>query len=238
MSQKNQISIVKETDNWLVINKPPFVPSLPERGKFTAESVMDWSRRFWPEAILCHRIDRETSGALLIAKNLDAFKHLTLQFEHRTVQKKYHAIIDGRVAFEELWVDLPINTEQIGKIRIDKINGKPAQTKFHTLEMFRHFTLMECEPKTGRLHQIRVHLASQNAKIAGDVLYRSVIPKLSTIKRKISGEDTDLIQRFALHAKSLEFNDLDGSRVFIETEYPKDFAVFLKLLNKYDQFAS
>jgi 23S rRNA pseudouridine955/2504/2580 synthase len=80
-------------------------------------------------------------------------------------------------------------------------------------------------------------LASQNAKIAGDVLYKSIIPKLSTIKRKISGEDTDLIQRFALHAKSLEFNDLDGSRVFVETEYPKDFAVFLKLLNKYDKYS-
>ena len=141
------------------------------------------------------------------------------------------------IRVEDLWVDLPINTEQIGKIKIDKINGKPAQTKFHTLELFKHFTLLECEPKTGRLHQIRVHLASQNAKIAGDVLYKSIIPKLSTIKRKISGEDTDLIQRFALHAKSLEFNDIDGSRVFVETEYPKDFAVFLKLLNKYDKYS-
>ena len=75
MSQKNPITIVRETDNWLVINKPPFVPSLPERGKFTAESVMDWSRRYWPDAILCHRIDRETSGALLIAKNLDVSCH-------------------------------------------------------------------------------------------------------------------------------------------------------------------
>jgi 23S rRNA pseudouridine955/2504/2580 synthase len=236
MSQKHTITIVKETDEWLVINKPPFVPSLPERGKFTAESVMDWSRRFWPDAILCHRIDRETSGALLIAKNLEAFKHLTLQFEHRTVQKKYHAIADGRVVFEDLWVDLPINTEQIGKIRIDKINGKPAQTRFQTIKLFKHYTLLECEPKTGRLHQIRVHLASQNAKIAGDTLYKSIIPKLSIIKRKISGEDTDLITRFALHAKSLEFNDLDGSRVKVETDYPKDFAVFLKLLDKYDQY--
>ena len=234
MSHKQPITIIQESENWLVINKPPYVPSLPERGKFTAESVMDWSRRHWPDAILCHRIDRETSGALLIAKNPEAFRHLTMQFEHRTIHKIYHAIADGRVQFDQLWVDLPINTEQIGKIKIDRQFGKPAQTRFHTLKHFRNFTLLECEPKTGRLHQIRVHLASQNAVIAGDVLYRSRIPKLSQIKRKISGDDTDLIQRFALHARSLSFDDLDGKRIEVVAEYPKDFAVFLKLLEKYD----
>ena len=69
MSQKQVIQIIAETDDWVVINKPPFVPSLPERGKYTAEPVMEWSRKRWPDSILCHRIDRETSGALLIAKN-------------------------------------------------------------------------------------------------------------------------------------------------------------------------
>jgi 23S rRNA pseudouridine955/2504/2580 synthase len=89
-------------------------------------------------------------------------------------------------------------------------------------------------PKTGRLHQIRVHLASQNAKIAGDELYGSTIPMLSRIKRKISGEDRPLIERFALHAHQLEFTDLSGSVKVVTAPYAKDFEVFLKLLSKYD----
>ncbi len=228
------IQIIHETDNWLVINKPPYIPSLPERGKYTAESVIEWAKKKWEDAILCHRLDRETSGCLIIAKNADAYRHISIQFEKRRVKKLYHAIVDGKVRFHELWVDLPINTENVLKIRIDKQNGKSAQTLFNTLQNFNHFTLIECQPRTGRLHQIRVHLASQNAKIAGDLLYGSQIPKLSLIKRKFSGEDTVLMPRFALHAREVEFEDLNGELCSFEAEYPKDFSVFLKLLNKYD----
>ncbi|MFN5890100.1 MAG: RluA family pseudouridine synthase [Bacteroidota bacterium] len=228
------ITIIAETENWVAVNKPPYVPSLPERGKYTAESVMEWARKRWPDSTLCHRIDRETSGVLLVAKHLEAFRHFAQQFEHRKVRKTYHAIANHQLHFKDFWVDLPIFAEQVGKIRIDRNHGKPAQTRFNTLTVFRHYTLLECEPKTGRLHQIRVHLQSQNASIAGDILYKSDIPYLSKIKKKLHGEDTPLIQRFALHARELELLDLDQSPLKITAEYPKDFAVFLKLLNKYD----
>ena len=95
--------------------------------------------------------------------------------------------------------------------------------------------MIQCRPKTGRLHQIRVHLSSQNAKISGDILYGSQIPMLSKIKRKLSGEDRPLIERFALHAYQLKFTDLDGSIQEIQAPYAKDLEVFLKLLRKYDQ---
>lgn len=229
------ITIIAETENWVAVNKPPYVPSLPERGKYTAESVMEWARKQWPDSTLCHRIDRETSGVLLVAKHLEAFRHFAQQFEHRKVRKIYHAIANHQLHFRDFWVDLPIFAEQVGKIRIDKNHGKPAQTRFNTLTVFKHFTLLECEPKTGRLHQIRVHLQSQNASIAADELYKSEIPRLSKIKRKLHGEDTVLIQRFALHARELELLDLDQSPMHIVAEYPKDFSVFLKLLHKYDQ---
>ncbi len=228
------ITIIAETENWVAINKPPYVPSLPERGKYTAESVMEWARKRWPDSTLCHRIDRETSGVLLVAKHLEAFRHFAQQFEHRKVRKTYHAIANHQLHFKDFWVDLPIFAEQVGKIRIDRNHGKPAQTRFNTITIYRHFTLLECEPKTGRLHQIRVHLQSQNASIAGDVLYKSEIPYLSKIKKKLHGEDTPLIQRFALHARELELLDLDQTPLKISADYPKDFAVFLKLLNKYD----
>ncbi len=233
--KKQHITIIAETDRWVAINKPPYVPSLPERGKYTAESVLEWSRKQWPESILCHRIDRETSGALLIAKDAETYRHVSMQFEKRQIEKIYHAIVDGVVEFQDFWVDLPINTDNLNNIKIDKQFGKLAQTHFQTLEIFRHFTLLECKPKTGRLHQIRVHLSSQNAKIAADELYGSKTPMLSLVKRKISGEDRPLIQRFALHARELVFKDLENQTISIQAEYPNDFGVFLKLLDKYDR---
>lgn len=233
--KKQHITIIAETDHWVAINKPPYVPSLPERGKYTAESVLEWSRKRWPDSILCHRIDRETSGALLIAKDAETYRHVSMQFEKRQIEKIYHAIVDGVVEFQDFWVDLPINTDNLNNIKIDKQFGKLAQTHFQTLETFRHFTLLECKPKTGRLHQIRVHLSSQNAKIAADELYGSKTPMLSLVKRKISGEDRPLIQRFALHARELVFKDLEEQTISIQAEYPNDFGVFLKLLDKYDR---
>jgi 23S rRNA pseudouridine955/2504/2580 synthase len=233
--KKQHITIIAETDHWVAINKPPYVPSLPERGKYTAESVLEWSRKRWPDSILCHRIDRETSGALLIAKDAETYRHVSIQFEKRQIEKIYYAIVDGVVEFQDFWVDLPINTDNLNNIKIDKQFGKLAQTHFQTLETFRHFTLLECKPKTGRLHQIRVHLSSQNAKIAADELYGSKTPMLSLVKRKISGEDRPLIQRFALHARELVFKDLENQTISIKAEYPNDFGVFLKLLDKYDR---
>jgi 23S rRNA pseudouridine955/2504/2580 synthase len=160
-------------------------------------------------------------------------RHLSMQFEHRKVTKTYHAIVEGKIEFNQLLVDLPINTSDLNRIRIDHKNGKSAQTAFKSIELFNRFTLMECKPKTGRLHQIRVHLASQNARISADEKYGGRIPLLSHIKRKISGEDRPLINRFALHAKSISFDDLSNNSVTTDCPYPKDYEVFLKLLRKY-----
>ena len=228
------IQIIEETDTWIAVNKPPFVPTIPERGKKTAASIIEWAKQKWGENIfLCHRLDRETSGVLILAKTSDMHRHLSMQFEHRKVTKTYHAIVEGKIEFNQLLVDLPINTSDLNRIRIDHKNGKSAQTKFQSVELFNRFTLMECKPKTGRLHQIRVHLASQNARISADEKYGGRIPLLSHIKRKISGEDRPLIDRFALHAKSISFNDLNNTAVTVDCPYPKDYEVFLKLLRKY-----
>lgn len=236
MTKSSQLKdwILFENDNYAVINKPAFVPSVAERGKFTHVPVIDLARNEWPESTLCHRLDRETSGALIIAKNPEAYRNASIQFEKRKVVKNYHAIVDGSFHFQDLVVDLPINVDNLAKIHIDRKFGKKATTLFTSLEYFKHFTLVNCSPVTGRLHQIRVHLASQNAKIAGDVLYGSTVPMLSQIKKKMSGEDTSLIDRFALHAHDILFTDISGESIYVEAPYPKDMAVFLKLLKKYD----
>lgn len=226
--------ILFENDDLVVINKPPFIPSVPERGKFTAPSVLELATEEYGNCILCHRLDRETSGALIVAKNAEAYRHISIQFEKREIKKEYHAIVEGRIFFEDFEVDLPINSEDLKNVRIDRKYGKQALTVFNTLETFKHFTLMQCFPASGRLHQIRVHLASQNAHIAGDILYGGRVWMQSEIKRKFKGEDRPMIARFALHAKKITFNLPSGDDISIEAPYANDFDVFLKLLRKYD----
>lgn len=226
--------ILFEDDDIIVINKPAFVPSVHERGKTTHISVLELARLYFPESTLCHRIDRETSGALIIAKNAAAYRDISIQFEKRQIKKIYHAIVEGQIKFEEFTINLPINADELDNVRIDKTNGKPAITTFQTLELFKHFTLMQCEPLTGRMHQIRVHLYSQNASIAGDKRYGGKFTFLSEIKRKFKGEDRHLINRFALHAYSIGFHLPSGKPIEIHAPYANDMAVFLKLLRKYD----
>jgi len=226
--------IIWQNDDYAVINKPPGIASLHERNGSGVESILEQARKVFPDPVLCHRLDRETSGALVLALNTDAHRHLAIQFEARQVSKIYHCVVEGALHFDSFRVDLPINTEDPQRIRIDRKHGKPAETVFSTLALFRHFTLMEARPLTGRMHQIRVHLASQNARIAGDVQYGGREPRLSDIKRHVKGEDTPLIRRFALHARCIGFTLPDGSFVEIEAPYPKDMEVLIKLLNRYD----
>lgn len=226
--------ILFENDDLVVVSKPPYVPSVPERGKYTAPSILELATEKYGDAIMCHRLDRETSGALIVAKNAEAYRHISIQFEKRKVKKIYHAIVEGRIFFDNFEVNLPINTDDLKHVHIDRKMGKLANTFFHTLETFKHFTLMQCMPVTGRLHQIRVHLASQNAKIAGDELYGGRFWSLNEIKRKFKGEDKPMMQRFALHARAITFQLLSGEDVTVEAPYANDFDVFLKLLKKYD----
>lgn len=229
--------IIREDDDYLIINKPPNVASLHERQDSGVASVLEAARTLFPNVQLCHRLDRETSGAMVIAKNPEAYRNLALQFEQRTVTKIYHCVVEGQLPVQDFVVDLPINTDDSEHVRIDRKRGKPALTIFSALEVFRHFTLMEARPKTGRMHQIRVHLASQNARIACDTRYGGREHLLSSIKRHVHGEDAQLIRRFALHAYSIKFKGLDGSEVEATAPYPKDLEVFVKLLRKYDRSA-
>ena len=228
--------ILFEDEDLIVLNKPPYIPSLAERGRVTAVPVFDRVKEYDPEARLAHRLDRETSGLLLVARNSEMYRHLSILLEKRKVKKVYHAVVHGQVNFQELEVDLPINTDVLAKIHIDRKTGKRATTVFNTLENFRHFSLVECRPITGRLHQIRVHLASQHAPVAADLMYGGKLSYLAEIKKRFSGEiEKPLIPRFALHAHSIEFEDMQGKTRYYEAPYPKDLTVFLKQLRTYDK---
>lgn len=228
--------IIFEDENLLVINKPPMVSSLDERiGEEL--NVLRLARAYEPQVQLCHRIDKETSGVLVMAKNADAYRTVSMAFQNREVEKIYHAVVDGQVDFTEQAVDLPIHVTKSGKVRIDP-DGKEAVTLFNSLEVFQHFTLMECMPVTGRQHQIRIHLATQNAPITGDLLYGGKWPYLSQIKRKFKAskneEERPMINRFALHAYSLFFKS-ENLSLDIQAPYPKDMEVLVKLIQKNDR---
>lgn len=226
--------IVFENDNYIVINKPPYVSTLEDRDK-TVGSIFSMAKEYHEDAQLCHRLDKETSGILAIAKNPEAYRNLSMQFENRQVDKVYHAIADGTHEFEGILVDRNIAVSGRGNVRID-IEGKPAQTKFKTLEIFRMHTLVACKPVTGRMHQIRIHLSYLGAPIASDVLYGGVEPLLSNIKRKFKLKkgtlEEPVMKRVALHARALSFKDVDGAPIEVEAEYPKDFRAFLNQLQK------
>jgi 23S rRNA pseudouridine955/2504/2580 synthase len=230
--------ILLETEDYIIVNKPGNIASLHERGP-NRESMIEMVKKYNENATLCHRLDKETSGVLLISKNEEAYKNAALQFESRTIKKNYHAICEGYLEFEDFLIDLPIYSGSGEKVRIDMGKGKPSQTIFNTLEIFKNYTLLSCKPISGRMHQIRIHLASQNAVIVGDELYGGKLPYLSKLKRKYNKpkyveDENPIFKRVALHSRNIEFLDMKGDRVKVEAPYPKDFDVFLKILKKYD----
>lgn len=229
--------IIHEDDNLIAINKPPFVASLDER-EGGEVNILRLAKKYHADAQVCHRLDKDTSGVLLIAKNPETYRLISIEFEKRRVKKTYHAIIQGTHVFENLRVDLPILNQGNKNVTIDRANGKPAETIFNSIKFFKHFTLVECNPITGRMHQIRIHLATQHAAIVGDAMYRGKPVYLSQIKKRgftmaKGEEELPIMKRFALHSKAVEFT-IDGKHYALEAEYPKDFATLLKQLEKFD----
>lgn len=230
--------IVFENDDYILINKPPRVASLDERTPDkSGQSILRLAKAYHADAQLGHRLDKETSGILAIAKNPEAYRHLAMQFEHREVAKRYHAVVNGLHDFDSISVYLPISPVKDGTaVRIDREKGKVAETIFNTLKAYKRHTLVECMPVTGRMHQIRVHLMCLKAPIVNDPTYGGEPILLSQIKRKFNlkqdTEEQPLIQRVALHAHSLTFALLNGDSMTFEAPYPKDFDTVVKQLEK------
>lgn len=185
---------------------------------------------------LVHRLDRGTSGVLVVAKDTEAARHLSRQFEERRARKEYVAVVEGEVA-EAGSVEVPIaESRQHGVMALDP-GGRAALTEYEPVERFRGYTRLRVVPRTGRTHQIRLHLAHLGHPLVVDPLYgRSGAFFLSSIKRgyvrsRRQPREAPLLSRLSLHAHRLSLLHPDDERPFtVEAPIPRDLAVLLRQL--------
>lgn len=195
-------SVIWEEEGALALNKPEGLAVHGGTGiRLGLVEALRQIRAEWQHAELVHRLDRDTSGVLLVAKNPKYLKDLQEQFKARTVKKQYLALVHGAWPAEITEVNAPLRKNEIaGGERVVKIDpdGKPAITQFQVLERFAHASLIAAHPETGRTHQIRVHCLSAGCPIVGDNKY---------IHSAHEGGDTALnkAKSVCLHAAKLDF---------------------------------
>ncbi len=243
---REQISVIYEDKNFLALNKPAglLVHRISEKQKGKREeTLVDWLLRQYPEIKkvgdepkvrpgIVHRLDRDTSGIILIARNQKYFEYLKNLFQTHQIEKTYLALIWGRVKPKVGIIKKPIRFKS-GTTKRTVWKGKlekEAITEYRVLKCFKYntpltidnkllyFSLIRVIPKTGRTHQIRVHLASISHPIVGDSLYG------------LKDNPFNLKRQF-LHAESLEFSPAEGKRIKIEAELPEDLKLILKSMH-------
>lgn len=228
--------IVLDDENYTIINKPPHLSTLEDRND--QSNVLNLFRTIDSNYQICHRLDKETSGALLLSKNDEAYRHAAVQFQEREVEKIYHALVKGRFLNESLQVDVPLRTSGSGKVIFDKRKGKEAITLIRPKQFFRNYTLVEAKPITGRTHQIRAHLAYLDFPICGDNMYGGEPIFLSSLKKDFKKKDHEeeraLFNRVGLHSHSIELTNVNKNIISKMCDYPKDMKIIMKKLNKFN----
>ena len=241
MSSTNKdYSVIYSDDDIIVLNKRSGILIAQDRYNPDAPRLDLLAEKEFGKLFAVHRIDKDTSGLIIYARNEEAHKNLSMQFEKRQVQKTYHALVYGHPLWENLHVDLALQPDGDARHRTipSKKFGKPSVTDFHLIGICGPYSWIEAKPKTGRTHQIRVHLAQNGLSIVCDPLYsgNQKPVRLSEIKRKWNGdefEERPLLSRLALHAYKIEFtHPSTGEKVSFTAPYPKDMDATRKQLAK------
>jgi len=230
--------ILKEDENLVAINKPSGLLTIPDReGKEI--SLKQILKNKYGEIFTVHRLDKETSGIVVFAKNEEAHKQLSGLFEARETLKIYNGLVLGTPFEKSGVIKEPIaeHPSKKGLMTVYK-KGKESITEYEVLENFKLYSWMQFRILTGRTHQIRVHMKHLGHPIVCDELYGDGKPVfISMIKRKkfnlAKDEETErpILSRLALHASKLKF-ELDHKVYEIEAELPKDLRALLKQLHK------
>lgn len=240
----SQIKTIYEDADILIIDKPSGLLTHPVNREDKSESVVSWVLKTHPEIVgvkdvcgeklgnwvdlrpgIVHRLDKETSGLLVIAKNQPAFDYLKKLFQERKIKKTYIALVYGRLKNKKGVIEIPLG--KLGTRQTTRIHGKRdlkeknAITEYEVLKEYTGYSLLEIAPKTGRTHQIRVHLKSIGHPVVCDPLYAG--------KKLVCPPE---LGRLFLHAQKLSFVSPAGESLTVETDSPPELAGFLKNLPK------
>lgn len=236
-----KLDVVYEDDDFLVINKPAGLTVHPPGTNYPEETLIDLLLKKYPELKnvgdlpagrqemqlrpgLVHRLDKEVSGLLVVAKNQAAFEHLKNQFQNRTVNKEYLALVHGCLSQPQGIIDLPIDYSTDSHLKMaarpKSQGGKEALTEYEVVEEIKNYSLLKVRIKTGRTHQIRVHLNAIGHPVVGDTVYHPAKMKVKELGRLF------------LHASHLAFTGLDGQELSFDLDLPKELKNFLVELKK------
>ncbi|TCQ99724.1 pseudouridine synthase [Neorhizobium sp. JUb45] len=203
------VSLLHRDADFLVFDKPSGLLSVPGRHPALSDSLLTRVQKDYPQALIIHRLDKDTSGVVLMSRNRKAHAFVAAQFEARTTKKSYVAEVWGRVADEEGMIDLPlaIDPDNKPRHRVDTEHGKPAQTRWQVLGYGENTTRLRLSPLTGRTHQLRVHMKALGHVILGDEFYAD--------SAALAAAD-----RLLLHAEHLAFRHPDGQDVSFTAPVP------------------
>lgn len=237
--QKLKPDIIFGDEAFVAVNKPSGLLSIPDRegaGVTLKQLLQQQYGQIWT----VHRLDKDTSGIIVFAKNESSHKFLSKLFEGREIEKYYTGLVHGAPSAESGLVDAAIMEHPAKKgIMVTHKKGKPALTDYTVIETFGNYSLLQFRIHTGRTHQIRVHMKHIGHPIVCDPLYGNGEPVfLSSIKRKFNlsryeEEEHPLFNRLALHAAQLQFTDANKQKHVLDAPLPKDIRALLQQLKKW-----
>ena len=238
--------VLFEDDALIAFDKPSGLLVGPDKRDRSRENLMELIRAKFGDGVSnVHRIDDDASGLALYAKTKLSLDFISGQFQSKTVIKLYHALVVGLPEADDYLVDYVLKEDEAkpGTMCVVKKHGLMSETEFTVRERFPQpgerpsFALVECRPRTGRMHQIRIHLASSGTAILNDPLYGDETRLLlSDLKRGYKGrtDEKPLISRLALHAGALTFtHPVTREKMTLTSPLPNDFAVAVKYLQKF-----
>lgn len=213
-------NVVYRDDDILVIDKPSGLLTIPDGYDPDQPHLRGLLEPTYGKLWIVHRLDKETSGLVILARNQEAHRHLNEQFSKHLVEKVYWAIIIGVPPWDTLAVEksLRSNVGRRKRTIVDELRGKPAKTWFTLIKRYQAHALVKAQPQTGRTHQIRAHLYSIGYPILADPLYGA-------------GDQSPFIDRLALHAGTISLiHPTLGERITLQTQENQDFVKTLQLL--------
>lgn len=207
--------LIFQNQDLLIINKPSGILSIPDGYNTALPYLRSVLEPIYGELWMVHRLDKETSGVMVLARNREAHQRLNEIFREREVNKVYHCLVSPKPDWTNLDIQSPLrlDADRKHRTRVDKTQGKAARSLCHVLKHFKFGALLEITIFTGFTHQIRAHLREFNLAILGDDLYRAGLPPQPVE-----------VSRMMLHARELTFPDLiTGELLEYTANYPDDF---------------